>query len=360
MPPLPRIAASLATLVALACPTPSPAESAAPVEVVALAATPAVQSLDLTGSITAQRRSELSPRVGGLVARLHVDVGDRVQAGQVLLELDDTLARLARERDEAQLAEARARTREADRLHGENRSLVDRAFLPETRLAASQAEVDIARAAAQRLEAQLKEAGERIARHRVMAPFDGVIVQRMAEVGEWVDTGDALFELVALTPLRVDVQMPQERFAAVEPGAPVTILPDALPGVRLAGHVDTRVPVGDAVARTFLVRILLETAHERIAPGMSVHVRFALPSRDAGLSVPRDAVVRSPDGQAEVWLAEASADGKVIARRRSVNMAGALGDRVGIRDGLQAGDRVIVRGNERLRDGQPLRIVAER
>ncbi len=346
-----------ALIAALLLPPQASAQAVAPVEVVTLAATAGSSALDLTGSVTAQRRAELSPRVSGLVARIHVDVGDRVRAGQALIELDNELARLARQRDQAQLDEARARVREAERLHAENRSLVDRAFLPETRLAASQAEVDIARAAAGRIEAQLRESSERVTRHRVAAPFDGVIAQRMAELGEWVDTGDGLFELVALKPLRIDVQMPQERFADVTPGTPVTVLPDALPGTRLDGRVEARVPVGDAVARTFLVRILVEDPGERIVPGMSAHVRFDLTDDTRGVSVPRDALVRSADGTTEVWLAVSADDGKVVARKRSVVAGRSLGDRIAIERGLAPGDRIIVRGNERLRDGQALRIV---
>ncbi|MCB1889515.1 MAG: efflux RND transporter periplasmic adaptor subunit [Rhodocyclaceae bacterium] len=352
-----RVTASVA---ALLLPLSVAAQAPAPVEIVTLAAAQGGGALDLTGSVTAQRRAELSPRVSGLVSRIRADVGDRVRAGEPLLELDDALARLAHQRDQAQLEEARTRVREAERLHAENRSLVDRKFLPETRLLASQAEVDIARAAAGRLEAQLKESAERVSRHRVAAPFDGVIAQRMAELGEWVDTGDGLFELVALSPLRIDVQMPQERFADVRPGTPVTVLPDALPGTRLTGRIGARVPVGDAVARTFLVRILVEDPDERIVPGMSAHVRFELADAAPGVSVPRDALVRSVDGQAEVWLAAASDDGKAVARKRSVVAGRSLGDRVAIESGLAPGDRIIVRGNERLRDGQPLRVVAER
>lgn len=358
MPRLSPFGLSLALFAAVALAHAAPGQPAAPVEVVVVGDDLPMQALSLTGSVTAQRRAELSPRASGLVQRLHADVGDRVSAGQWLLDLDDTLARLALQRDQAQLAEARARVGEAERLHGENRSLVDRAFLPETRLAASQAELDVARAAALRIEAQSRESAERVARHRVAAPFDGVIVRRMAELGEWVDTGDGLFELVALAPLRVDVQVPQERYADISAATPVEVVPDALPALRLAGRVGARVPVGDAVARTFLVRILVDDPEGRIAPGMSVHVRFELPERASGVAVPRDALVRSPDGRAEAWLAEAGPDGSTVARQRRVSLGGARGELVEVSAGLAAGERLIVRGNERLHDGQPVRVVS--
>ena len=333
-------------------------EQAAPVEVATLKPSGRDRILDLSGTVTAQRRAELSPRVGGLVAAIAADVGDRVRAGQLLLELDDELARLALRRDQAQLEEARTRVREARRLHGEARSLVDKAFLPETRLPASQAEVDIALAAERRIVAQSRESAERVA--RVSAPFEGVIVRRSTELGEWVDTGDSVFELVATRPLRIDVQVPQERFAELTPETPVLVMPDALPDLRLPGRIAARVPVGDATARTFLVRVLVDDAGDRIAPGMSAHVQFRLGEDGSGVAVPRDAVLRHADGRAEVWLAASDGDGNVVARRREVRVGRTLGDRIEVADGLAAGQMVVVRGNERLRDGQPLRVVATR
>ncbi|MCB1893975.1 MAG: efflux RND transporter periplasmic adaptor subunit [Zoogloeaceae bacterium] len=336
------------------------AQEPAPVEVATLQPSGRDHILDLSGNVTAQRRAELSPRVSGLVAAIAVDVGDRVRTGQLLLELDDALARLANRRDQAQLEEARTRVNEARRLHGEARSLVDKAFLPETRLPASQAEVDIARATEQRIAAQARESAERVTRHRVSAPFDGVIVRRGAELGEWVDTGDAVFELVATRPLRIDVQVPQERFAEISADTPVAVMPDALPDTRLPGRVAARVPVGDATARTFLVRVLVDDANDRIAPGMSAHVQFRLGEGGGRVSVPRDAVLRHPDGRAEVWLATIDGDGQRVARRREVRVGRTLGELIEVAEGLSAGQQVVIRGNERLREGQALRVVAER
>lgn len=335
----------------------APPQLPTPVEVVVLQASGPSETLRLTGTVTALRRAELSPRLSGLVSAVGVEVGTRVRAGEPLLELDPTLARLALQREQAALGEARARLREAERRRDEARRLVARGFLPQTRLAAAESELEIAHAGTVRLEAQLREAGELLARHRVEAPFDGVVVRRMTEIGEWVSPGEAIFELVASDAVRIDVQVPQERIRGVRAGAIATVIADADSERRLRGRVTAVVPAGSTQARSFPVLVeLLEGAGE-LAPGMSVAVELALAGNGPALTLPRDAVVRLPEGAVEVWIAEPAPDGRFTAQRRRVRLAPAAGDWVSVAEGLEPGLRVIVRGNERLRPSEPLRLV---
>lgn len=345
-------------LAALSLARPTLAEDAAAVEVIRVGVADLSEELVLSGTVTALHRADLSPRVGGLVQTLAAEAGDRVRAGQTLVELDPTLARLALQRSDAELAEAHARLREAQRLRAEARSLVDRKFLPETRLAAAEAEVELAAASLARLEAMRREASERLARHRVTAPFDGVIAQRHANLGEWVDTGDALFELVATDALRVDVAVPQEHFPRIGASAPVSIRTDGQSGEQLAGRVAARVPISDPAARTFLVRVAPEQPSSALAPGMSAQVVFRMTLQAQGLSVPRDALMRRPDGTVDVWIASAGTDGQLKATRRAVRLGRSLARQVEIIEGLEAGQQVIVRGNERLREGQLLSVAS--
>ena len=333
------------------------AQKAAPVEVTTVGLATLSEELVLSGTVTALRRADLSPRVSGLVQRIAADTGDQVKAGQLLVELDPTLARLAMQRTGSALAEARTQLREARRLHKEATSLVDRKFLPGTRLDAAKAELDRARASVARREAEHRETSEIVARHRVNAPFGGVIVRRHAELGEWVDTGDAVLELVSTGALRIDVQMPQEHFPRIADDSPVTVRPDASDQLRLEGRIAARVPVSDPTDRTFLVRVLVDRHDGALAPGMSARVAFSLPVAGRGLTVPRDALMRRPDGSVDVWLARDGADGAASATRQAVRLGRSLANRVEIVAGLEPGQRVIVRGNERLREGQPVRVV---
>lgn len=318
-----------------------------------------VPVLRYTGTVTAERDAALSPRVAGLVSAVRVEDGDAVKRGAVLLELDATLAKLSLDQSRAALEEARVRLKDQVRLRDDAAALVAANNIAKTQALTLAAEADMAAAAVRRLEAEAARQAEVVARHKLVAPFDGVVRRRIAEVGEWVDSSAPVIELVTLSPVRLDVQVPQERYPVVKPGQAVTVELDAFPGETFAGKVRARVPASDPASRTFLVRVVLEGTGGRVIPGMSGALGLRLPAT-GGVTVPRDAVIRGSDGANRVWTVtpgETAGTGKATAR--VVTLGTAQDGRVAIRTGLAAGALVVVRGNENLREGQAVRIVRE-
>ena len=163
-----------------------------------------------------------------------------------------------------------------------------------------------------------------------------------------------VIELVATDRVRLDVQAPQERFGAIRQDAVVRVLADSLPGEALTGRVVARVPVSDPSARTFLVRVLVEGAAGRLLPGTSATAVIGLPGSRSALVIPRDALLRYPDGSYSVFVVR-HAEGGSTAIERRVKL-GRGGAQVEILEGIEPTDRVVVRGNERLRNGQTVRI----
>ncbi len=313
--------------------------------------------LRYTGTVTAERDAALSPRVAGLVAAVLAEDGDAVKRGTVLLELDATLAQLTLAQARAALQEARARLAEQERLRDDAAALAAASNIAQTQALTLAAEADIAAATVVRLEAEAARAAEIVARHRLVAPFDGIVRRRLVEVGEWVDTSAPVLELVTLGPVRFDVQVPQERYPAIAVNQQVAVELDALPGVRFAGTVRARVPASDPASRTFLVRVVLEGTDGRVIPGMSGQASFRLPAT-TGVTVPRDAVLRGTDGALRVWTVVADDEANTgKASARIVTTGAAQDGRVEIRSGLDAGALVVVRGNEGLREGQAVRIL---
>lgn len=317
---------------------------------------PVVTRLELTGTVTAQRRSRLSSRTAGLIATLHVDAGQMVKAGEVLMELDRELAEITLEQIGVELEQARIELTDARRLVTEVRDLTSRGGFAKSEAESRETAARVKSVIVRQLEIREKQQRAVIERHRLVAPYDGVISAKLADEGEWMPTGTPVVELVELTRPRMDVQMPQEHYAQLNDRTTVAVRLDADPHREFPGRVAVVVPVKDPVARTFLVRLEWDGGEVAAAPGMSGRAVFSFQSGRRAVQVPRDAVVRFPDGSAQVWTV-AGEGGAAVAKAQGVTLGESLAETVQVLEGLAAGARVVVRGNEGLRDGQPVQVL---
>lgn len=351
-------ARAIALVTALTAPA-ALAQSGVPVTVSQAKLAPVVEVVPLTGTVNATRVTRLSPTVAGLIEVISVDVGTTVQVGGTIMRMDRELARLtlesaraATEQAREELADARRRLRDAQRL-SEQRGIA------ETEVLSLQSEVRRDAAVVRRLEADEQRQAERLRRHTLEAPFDGVISRRQAEVGEWVSPGDPVVELVATDRLLVDFQVPQQFFPDVAAGQAMTVTLQALPERRLAGHIQAVVPVSDPSARTFLIRVSLDDERIPVTPGMSAAGKLRLEHRGEGVVVSRDALLRYPDGRTTVWTVQAGDEGPTV-EERNVDIGLTFDGRVEIVKGLGAGTTVVVEGNESLQPGQDVEIHGRR
>lgn len=309
---------------------------------------------ELTGTSVALRRAELSPRVEGLVIELQVDEGSVVESGDPIMTLDARLAEIEASSAEARVAEAEARQRDAVRVRDELLRLKQGQHASKTDIEAAIAQMAIADAALRGAQAELERARELIARHRLSAPFAGVVVAKLVEVGEWVQNDAAAIELLELDRIRVRATLPQRDYTRVEPGAKARLRFDALPQQVFVGEVVARVAYGDERTRSFPVLIDLPNPNRLLAPGMSARVSVELNDGIVeALTVPRDAVVAKSDGSREVWRVETDAEGIARVQPVSVEIGRAVADRLELVSGtLTGGDRVVLLGNEGLKPGQ--------
>lgn len=333
------------------------AQSPALVELATVERSPLSETLSLPGSLRAVNDAQLSPRIEGLIARLDVDAGAQVKAGAPLLRLDDRLARLEVEALEAESAAAVASRDEAQRRVDEAAPLVAQRSLPQTELAARRAALAEAEAAVNAIRARLAAQREHLDRHVLRAPFAGVVAARLVDIGEWVTPSSPVLQLVDPDALRLEVQVPQERFADIDADTRVEIEPDTAPGTRINARIDARVPVSaSGGARTFLLQIVPSDADAALLPGTSARAHLSL-DRSATLGIPRDALLRHPDGGYSVYVA-VEAEGALRAQRRPLKLGRESGLRVEVLEGLREGEQVVVRGNESLQEGQAIQVRA--
>ena len=317
---------------------------------------PVSEIVRLTGTVTSARAASLSPATTGLVTHVVVDAGDRVQAGDVLVTLDDELARWQSQSAQAARQAAGIALNDARRRLQEARALAPQASIAETVVHDLAAEVDQDEAALQQATA---EAGFRAAvleRHQLRAPFDGVVAAKLTEVGEWVTPGDAVLQLVATDDLRMDFATPETYLNRIAVNDPISFTTAAARSDSYTGSVTAVVPVSDPGARTFLLRATADKQDAQLSPGMAVHAQVALNTNRRAPVVPRDAIIRYPDGRVIVWVVDTSAEEHVV-REQLIQPGLSFDGVVEIRSGLAAGEPVVVKGNESLLSGQRVKVL---
>lgn len=341
----------------------SPAVGAAvSVGVAAVTEEAPMSEVTLIGSAIPRRVTRISAQVDGMVLSLAADRGASVLAGDELFRLDDAIARFELQRVQAQLAQAKAEVAENQRKYLETERLRADGHVPQSTLETAATALAIARARHEERRAEVGRASRLLRLHRVEAPFSGIVVMKHAEVGEWIRSDSAVFELIEIDPARIEVPVPEHLFGQIKAGMMARIQLESFPNEIFEAQVGARVPRGSEGARTFPVWLELRNESGLIAPGMSA--RVTLPT-DQNLSpvlfVPSDALVRRADGSTLVWaVREDTADsGALIANAIPVQVGGTRGERSQVEGpGLLVGDRIVVRGNEGLRPNQQVRIVS--
>lgn len=332
------------------------AQGLAPVEVELPEQTEATQRIALSGTVVAEKRSSLSTRVDGAVAKVFVDAGSVVEKGSVLAELDDAIEQQEMKRLQALQQRAQALVNENQRLVLEAERLVPEKHLPLTELELRQAALAVSRGDLKAASSLASAQQQRLQYHKITAPFSGVVVSKLTEEGEWVARGTPLFELVASGRAYLDVQVPQAQYRSIGQDAQIVIRPDTHPQLSIIGKIAAQVPVANAENRTFRVRLVSASEDFSLVPGSSATAEFTIKQSDRRvLTIPKDALLRNPDDSLAVFIVRDDGDQQLALRRR-VTTGSSLGDRLEILSGIEAEDRVVTRGNELLRNNQRVRI----
>ncbi len=332
------------------------AQEPPPVAVVTADKRPVIREIRVTGSVLSLANADLSTEVAGRVDSLVVDLGAKVDAGDPLLRLDPELEQARLDSARASVREARARLDDARRRLKEAQSLGSSQGVSESEVRSLEAEVRMEEAALERLQADARRQAQVVERHVLRAPFAGVVSRRMVDSGEWVSPGTGVLGLVALDQLRADFAVAQQYYPAISKGSGVRIRLAALPERSFPARIEAVAPVNNADARTFTVRAAFEDPKDAaITPGMSARATLSVDTGRESVSVPRDALLRHPDGRVTVWVVPPDQKQPKVEERQ-VKLGLTFDDHVEIRSGLEPGETVVTRGNEALQPEQTVRV----
>ncbi len=361
----PRLGLVLAALVAFGLASPDRArgqDGPARVEVDAVRTEPLSQTMPVLGRIVTRQEGPVAARVAGLVDRVTVEVGDRVEEGAPMVWLDAEPLTFERDLAEAEysaaLAEQGTEQAELQLLeaeHGRMTRLEGSAAFSRAQMVDKENEIAVARtrivAAAARIQqyrAKLQLSARDLEDAVIRAPFAGVVSQRQVSAGGYIRTGEPVITLIDDGQLEIEADVPSERVAGLSPGTTLAIRLDD--GTEHEAEVRAVVPEENPLTRTRAVRLTphFGTTAKPLAIAQSVTLELPIGEPRPVVTVDKDGVIQRPNG-AVVYLAQDAA-----AALRPVQLGEAVGARFEVLGGLEPGDLVVVRGNERLRPGQPI------
>jgi len=298
------------------------------------------------GSVVSRDDARVASAAAGRVEEV-VEVGARLKAGERLAKLDDAALRLRLDEARAQAGRARAQRELAASQLGRLERLAPGNAVAQTQLDEARAQRQMAEQDLASAEARARSIEHELAETEIRAPFDGVVSERYAQRGEYLQAGAAVAHLVDTGHLEARVLAPLALAPRLQAGQQVE--------VRQAGQsrplkVRTVVPVGDERSRQFELRVALPPEFALV--GAAVDVAIPEDGGLAALTVPRDALVLR---DARTYVMRVTADN--TAEAIEVAPGAARDARVEVRGELHAGDRVVVRGAERLSPGQAVNVV---
>lgn len=325
------------------------APTAVPVELLKVAPGNLQETTELSGVLEAIRAVDVVAEVSGKVATVRHDVGDAVQAGEVLASLDTQVMRETLNQAEAALLAAEAREALVRADLSRDSTLFDHGDIPQAAFDASRMAYTAALAELKAARASRELAGRTLREADIRAPFAGVVSRRHVDVGAYLGPGMPAFRVVDVDSLRLVVNVAQHHVGRLTVGGSVWITVESMPGQRLAGTIRSIAPEADAMTRTFPVEVMV--ANPPGAPlrsGLIARVALVLGLRGESISVPREAVIRRT-GANYVFVVTDS-----TAHQRLVTVGALIGNSYVIERGVNAGDLVVTAGVQNLHDGVPV------
>lgn len=325
-----------------------------PVRVLAVAERSAGEEVTLSGIVEAKTSVDFAFRIGGRLIERSVEVGDRVEAGDLLARLDDTDERSALRAAESDLLAAEGQLIEAEGNFERQAQLLERGFTTRQRYDEAVQVLRTLRSQVESAKARVEIASTRLDDTTLVADAAGVVTQRAAETGEVVAPGQMIVRLARDDGRDAVFDAPADLVARASRSAPIAVSLSIDPGVSATGRVREVSPQADPVTGTFRVRVGLTDAPERMRLGSTVTGSMTMES-DGGIAVPASALHRAQGGPA-VWVVDPETE---TVSLRPVDVASHRPTEVLVTGGLVPGEVVVTAGVQTLRAGQRVRLLGE-
>jgi membrane fusion protein (multidrug efflux system) len=300
--------------------------------------------LTAVGSLEAVQGVMVTAELPGKIEKIAFEPGTRVQAGDLLVQLDVASERAQLRAAETSVDLTSMNLERARQLFADN-------VIPQSQFDTSKAEFEQAVARRDDIRAT-------IAKKTIRAPFAGRLGIRLVSLGQVLNEGQAIVSLQSLDPIFANFLLPQQQLAKVREGMTVRVDTDVLSGGAIEGRITAINSEVDAATRNIRIQATVANPDEQLRPGMFVNVAIVLPSKLEVLTIPATSVLYAPYSNSVFVLEQKQAtDGRPaqkVLRQQFVSLGEQRGDYVAVLSGLKKGDQVVSTGVFKMRNGQPV------
>ena len=331
--------------------------------------------LNASGYVVAQRKAALASKITGRIIELNVEEGSRVREGDIIARLESNDVAAARDQAAANMKVARANLesgqanlKDAYLSFSRNKQLVKNGYIAQSDFDTSEARYKSAGAAVNAAEQSVKAAAAALRGANVAidytvlrSPFDAVVLTKNADIGDIVtpigataNVQSAVVTVADMNSLVVEVDVSESNIGIVKLGQPCEIQLDALPGMRFRGQTHMIVPTADRTKATVMVKVRFIDKDNRVLPEMSAKVAFlsreVAPDEMKSFTAVSQSALVTRDGKTMIFLIEENK-----AKAVTVTTGKQMGDMVEVLQGVKAGDKVILKPSDKLRDGSKIK-----
>lgn len=324
-----------------------------PVRVAAVVNQTVQKTIELVGTVEPWRRSIVAGEIAALVEKFPVEEGMAVKRGQMLAQLRTNALTIRLNAAMASHREAQTRYRQAKKDLERMNTLFAKELVTQQEFDGAVTQEAALGQRVTLLGVEILQVRDQFRKARVVAPFDGWVIKEFTEVGQWIEAGGPIVELVDLSRVQVEVPLPERYVGEIKVGASVTATFDSLRGLQSKGRVFSVLAQADRNSRTFPIKVELPNADLVIMSGLVSRVVLQVGEPYEALVIPKDALVLRGGSEFVFVMKDASVSQVPVVVVNHVN------NEVEINGQLEPGMIVVVEGNERLFPGQTVRVLEE-
>ncbi|MDE0291675.1 MAG: efflux RND transporter periplasmic adaptor subunit [Candidatus Dadabacteria bacterium] len=322
----------------------------APVVVSAVVEREVRKPLRLVGATFPARKSVISSEVEGVVGKINAEEGQYVKKGETLAEIKNDKIRFALERLKSERKEALARAELSEKDFARMKELYEKGIISDGDFDRARTQRESGRAGLLSLESRIEIAEYDLAASKIAAPFNGYVTKHHAEAGQWLGLGDQVVSFVDIDTIEVMAGVPERYIDDISEGMEVEVILPSHNRLTVPAKISSVIPDADPITVSFPVRVMLENPDHAIKSSASAIIMVRIGETEKIKLVPKDSIVRSPQGSMLFAVREG------LAHPVPVEEKGWYEGFTHVEGEISVGESVVVRGNERLRPMQKVRI----